>query len=86
MTPAQLAQLNQATADNTAQATAITALQTSQTTQDTAIVGKVTANTAIVGATKTKITYDAKGLVTAGADATGVDIIITPTGTQTGVN
>ena len=34
----------------------------------------VTGNTAITGATKTKITYDAKGLVTAGADATTADI------------
>lgn len=34
----------------------------------------VAANVAIVGATKTKITYDAKGLVTAGADATTADI------------
>ena len=31
-------------------------------------------NGAIVGATKTKITYDAKGLVTGGADATTADI------------
>jgi hypothetical protein len=31
-------------------------------------------NTAITGATKTKITYDSKGLVTAGADATTDDI------------
>ena len=31
-------------------------------------------NTAIVAATKTKITYDAKGLVTSGADATTADI------------
>jgi hypothetical protein len=31
-------------------------------------------NTAITGATKTKITYDAKGLVTSGADATTADI------------
>jgi hypothetical protein len=31
-------------------------------------------NTAITGATKTKITYDAKGLVTAGDDATTADI------------
>jgi hypothetical protein len=31
-------------------------------------------NSAITGATKTKITYDAKGLVTAGADATTADI------------
>ena len=34
----------------------------------------VTKNTAITGATKTKITYDAKGLVTAGADATLNDL------------
>lgn len=40
----------------------------------TALDGKVDENTAITGATKTKITYDAKGLVTAGADATTADI------------
>ena len=34
----------------------------------------VAANSAITGATKTKITYDSKGLVTAGADATTADI------------
>lgn len=34
----------------------------------------VSKNTAIVGATKTKITYDSKGLVTSGADATTADI------------
>lgn len=34
----------------------------------------VSKNSAITGATKTKITYDAKGLVTAGADATTADI------------
>jgi len=34
----------------------------------------VAANAAIAGATKTKLTYDAKGLVTAGADATTADI------------
>ncbi|NBV61795.1 MAG: hypothetical protein EBR73_12110 [Rhodobacteraceae bacterium] len=38
---------------------------------------KVTANSPITGATKTKITYDAKGLVTAGADITASDL---PTG------
>ena len=41
---------------------------------DTDLAGKVAGNTAITGATKTKITYDAKGLVTAGADATTSDI------------
>ena len=36
--------------------------------------GYVVANSAITGATKTKITYDSKGLVTSGADATTSDI------------
>jgi hypothetical protein len=40
----------------------------------TALNGKVTANGAITGAIHTKITYDAKGLVTAGSDATQDDI------------
>jgi hypothetical protein len=40
----------------------------------TALDAKVDENAAITGATKTKITYDAKGLVTAGADATTADI------------
>lgn len=35
---------------------------------------KVDENAPITGATKTKITYDAKGLITAGADATTADI------------
>lgn len=39
-----------------------------------ALDSKVDENVAIVAATKTKITYDAKGLVTAGADATTADI------------
>jgi hypothetical protein len=34
----------------------------------------VAANASITGATKTKLTYDSKGLVTAGADATTADI------------
>jgi hypothetical protein len=34
----------------------------------------VASNSAITGATKTKITYDSKGLVTSGADATTADI------------
>ena len=38
------------------------------------ITNKVDSNTAITGATKTKITYDSKGLVTSGADATTSDI------------
>lgn len=40
----------------------------------TALNAKVTANAPIVGATKTKVTYDSKGLVTGGADATTADI------------
>ena len=40
----------------------------------TQLDGKVDENAAITAATKTKITYDAKGLVTAGADATTADI------------
>jgi len=40
----------------------------------TQLDAKVDENIAIVGATKTKITYDAKGLVTSGTDATTADI------------
>jgi hypothetical protein len=40
----------------------------------TALDLKVDENAAITGATKTKITFDAKGLVTSGADATTADI------------
>jgi hypothetical protein len=40
----------------------------------TDLTSKVDSNTAITGATKTKITYDSKGLVTSGADATTADI------------
>jgi hypothetical protein len=40
----------------------------------TQLDSKVDENAAITGATKTKITYDSKGLVTAGADATTADI------------
>jgi hypothetical protein len=42
-----------------------------------ALDGKVDENAAITGATKTKITYDAKGLVTAGDDLAASDL---PTG------
>lgn len=44
------------------------------TATQTALDLKVDENAAITGATKTKITYDAKGLVTSGADATTADI------------
>lgn len=40
----------------------------------TALDGKVDENAPITWATKTKVTYDAKGLVTGGADATTADI------------
>lgn len=40
----------------------------------TTVNGKVTANARITAGTKCKITYDAKGLVTAGADLTASDI------------
>jgi len=40
----------------------------------TAGTSYIVPNTAITGATKTKLTYDAKGLVTSGADATTADI------------
>jgi len=52
------------------------------TATQTALDGKVDENSAITGATKTKITYDAKGLVTAGADAGIADI----TGLQTALD
>lgn len=38
------------------------------------LANKVDKNTTITGATKTKVTYDSKGLVTNGADATTADI------------
>ena len=41
---------------------------------DTKLASKVDENAAIVAATKTKVTYDTKGLVTGGADATTADI------------
>lgn len=44
------------------------------TATQTSLDNKVTKNNAIIGATKTKISYDSKGLVTAGADATQDDI------------
>ena len=40
--------------------------------------GKVNSNTDITGATKTKITYDSKGLVTAGGSLTATDIPALP--------
>lgn len=46
---------------------------------------KVTANATITGATKTKITYDSKGLVTGGADLTATDIPTIPVSKLDGV-
>lgn len=52
----------------------------------TQLDGKVASNAGITGSTKTKITYDSKGLVTAGADANlddlGDVVITTPTSSQ----
>jgi hypothetical protein len=52
----------------------VTGTLSNQTDLQTALDGKVDENTAITGATKTKVTYDQKGLVTAGSDATTADI------------
>jgi len=52
----------------------VTGTLSNQTDLQTALDGKVDENSAITGATKTKITYDAKGLVTAGADLAAGDI------------
>jgi hypothetical protein len=52
----------------------ITGTLSSQTDLQTALNGKVSGNAAITGATKTKITYDSKGLVTAGADLAATDL------------
>ena len=60
-------------ASNATKDCTVASLPVSTATQ-TALDGKVDENASITGATKTKITYDAKGLVTAGADATTADI------------
>lgn len=52
----------------------ITGTLSDQTDLQSALDAKVDENAAITGDTKTKITYDAKGLVTGGADATTADI------------
>jgi hypothetical protein len=48
--------------------------QSQVTNLTTDLAAKVTANATITAATKTKISYDAKGLVISGADATTADI------------
>ena|SRR6056300_1578259 len=55
----------------------ITGTLSSQTDLQSALDAKVDENAAITGATKTKITYDSKGLVTGGADLAATDL---PTG------
>ncbi len=45
-----------------------------KTAIDTLLGSKVDSNSSITGATKTKVTYDSKGLITSGADATTSDI------------
>lgn len=57
--------------------TTLEGLKTLIDVNSTGLATKLTANTAITGDTKTKITYDSKGLVTAGADATTADIAST---------
>lgn len=54
--------------------TNISVVESPANTYTVSATGLVVANTAITGATKTKITYDSKGLVTAGTDATTTDI------------
>ncbi len=52
----------------------ITGTLSNQTDLQAALDAKTTGNAPISGATKTKVTYDTKGLITAGADATTADI------------
>jgi hypothetical protein len=54
--------------------TDVLAYRTFGTAANSSTTDFVAANASITGATKTKLTYDAKGLVTAGADATTADI------------
>jgi len=84
VTDAQLAVVGNTSGTNTGDETAsgirtklgVTTLSGSNTGDQTLSgLGAVAENTAITGATKTKVTYDAKGLVTAGADATTADIV-----------
>lgn len=61
-------------ADRTVSFSAIAGQPSDNTNLAAALNAKVTANADITGATKTKITYDSKGLVTAGADLEASDI------------
>ena len=69
-------------ANATAAANAKSAADAAQATANKAVV----ANTAITGSTKTKITYDAKGLVTGGSDLTAADIPTLTTGKISGLD
>ncbi len=64
VTDAQLTKINNTSGTNTGD----------QTLPTLSSLGAVASNTLITGATNTKITYDAKGLVTAGVAATTADI------------
>lgn len=68
----------------TAQSTADAAQEAAENAQATANA-KVTANAGITGATHTKITYDSKGLVTAGTDLTANDIPTIPSSKVSGL-
>ena len=59
--------------DNTDEVTSVNE-KTGSVTLTASDVGAVAANTAITGATKCKITYDSKGLVTGGEDLSASDI------------
>ena len=64
----------------------ITAAQSAASAAQTAANGKVTANAAITAGTATKITYDAKGLVTGGASLTASDIPTIPSTKVSGLS
>jgi uncharacterized ubiquitin-like protein YukD len=61
-------------ADGSVSATEFQYINSLSSNAQTQISAKLTANAPITGATKTKVTYDANGLVTSGADATTADI------------
>lgn len=58
----------------------ITGTLSSQTDLSNALAAKVTGNSAITGATKTKVTFDSKGLITSATDATASDVGADPAG------
>lgn len=69
---------NRTTADNAIKADLATEVTNRQNADTTLQNNKVDKNNAITAGTKTKITYDSKGLVTSGADLTGADIPTLP--------